>query len=180
MTKDESRTKTGRGGRPNYRSGRQDSGRFPRKPENKKILNSSEAVPELTFGRNTNFYVFKPKLLQACLEKYGNLATFIKDKSYYIPESVNMAEYYLTKADRTPEDNPVLHKAYEASFLQAHKSSISESLKMKLDRPKIYAYIQSKLSVASEDEVKKHPEYARLLDELDPLGLWKAITERPT
>ena len=132
----------------------------------------------MTFKCNTNFYVFKPKLLQACLEKYGNLAIFIKDNKYYVPEKVQKSTYFLPGSDEKPETDPIIVKAYEASFLQAHKSVLTETLTMKLGRPKIYAYIQLKLSVASENEVKKYPYYATFFDKLDPLGLWKAITER--
>ena len=47
--------------------------------------------------------------------------------------------------------------------------------KMKKDRPNLYAYIYSKLSLESEDEIKRDTNYSIFSVDVDPLALWMAI-----
>ena len=46
---------------------------------------------------------------------------------------------------------------------------------MKKDRPNLYAYIYSKLSLESEDEIKRDTNYSIFSVDVDPLALWMAI-----
>ena len=48
---------------------------------------------------------------------------------------------------------------------------------MEEQRPNMYAYIYSKISTESEQEIKRHVKWDTFSKNVDPLGLWKAITE---
>ena len=154
----------GRGG--NYRNrnrGGANSAQTPRRPKSKE-LDSDKAVPMLTFGTDSNFAMFREKLLVACLEKYGNLAMFIELKVYYVPTAIDKNEHYLTDAkDSSGNIDTDLKDAYKTSFLTAIKGRQIEVEKMKSQRANIYAYIISKLSDASDDEVKRHVDYLSLI-----------------
>ena len=50
-------------------------------------------------------------------------------------------------------------------------------IKQEADKPMLYAFILSKLSLESEDEVKRHPNYNNFHVTKDPLELWKALLQ---
>ena len=50
--------------------------------------------------------------------------------------------------------------------------------KMKRDRPNLYAYIMSKITPESEQELKRHQDWQTILKEKDPLELCDALLER--
>ena len=165
----------GRGSGSGYRnrnSGGANSAPAPRRSKQKE-LDSERAVPMLTFGTDSNFAIFREKLLIACLEKYGNLAMFIELKSYYVPPVIDKDDHYTTST--TDAD---LRDSYKTSFLTAMKGRQIEIEKMKAQRANIYAYITSKLSDASDDEVKRHPDYSVFSKTFDALALWSAIEEK--
>jgi len=49
--------------------------------------------------------------------------------------------------------------------------------KLNTEKPMLYAFITSKLSAESEDELKRHTSYKTIDDDKDPLELWKALEE---
>lgn len=124
----------------------------------------------LTFGSNTNFSVFKEKLGIACLEKYGNLERIIEDSTYWEPPQISPAKYKTDDNDM----KPILALDLSAAV----KDRMSQISRMERGRPKLYGYIHSKISPESEQEMKKHRNYASFSKEVDPLELWKAMSER--
>jgi len=50
-------------------------------------------------------------------------------------------------------------------------------IKQDADKPMVYSFIFSKLSLESESEVKRHPNYNTFYVTQDPLELWKALTQ---
>ena len=117
----------------------------------RKKLDSNENVPMLTFGAGTNFATFQEALSVACLEKYGDLGRLIKDDAYYEPPYVMRAEY-LPPGDEITD--PEVNEAYKSAYTESVKQRIKDIAKMKSQRSSLYAYIHSKLSVESENEVE--------------------------
>jgi len=62
------------------------------------------------------------------------------------------------------------------ALLEAVKSRQREILNMKSKRASLYAYILSKISKESLDELKRHEDYETIVSKTDPLDLWKALT----
>ena len=121
----------------------------------------------LTFGTNTNYATFKEKLTISCVEKYGNLARFLNDGKYYEPDELNPDDF-VTAVDAMKE----IKRQEMLVEVKERRTAIN---KMKRERPNMYAYIFSKLSPESEQEVKRHKDYNTFTKSLDPLALWQAI-----
>ena len=132
-----------------------------------KPVNSDEAVPILRFGPNNNYVTFKDKLKTACVEKYGDLGRLIKDEAYWEPPKVDRTEF--PKAD-----SDIFEKQ---ALIEAIKERATVIRKMKLDKSSMYAYIMSKMSPESIDEIKRHRDYSKADDTFDPLELWKIVKE---
>ena len=49
--------------------------------------------------------------------------------------------------------------------------------RMNRERSNLYGYIYSKISPENEQEVKKHRNFSTFSKEVDPLELWKAVSE---
>ena len=156
-----SRSRSG-SGRWNFRGrnrGGGDNYFLPRKPKTKE-LDSDRAVSMLTHGTDSIFAIFRENVQIACLEKYGNLAKFMERGNYYVPDQIIKSEHYLT--DGKDEDGTVdadLIEGYKITYITAIKGRQLEIKKIKSQRANIYAYITSKLSNGSDDEVKRHSEY---------------------
>ena len=132
-------------------------------------LDSNEDVPMLTFGSNTNFAVFKEKLGIACLEKYGNLGRIIEDSKYWEPATINPNDY--------KSSDPDIKQIILLDLLSVVKDRRAQISRMDRERPNLYGYIYSKISPESEQEVKKHRNFSTFSKEVDPLDLWKAVSE---
>ena len=180
-SKPSSRSRGFRKGQPNQKTG---SLRYKTAT---KSLDSDEAVPELKFGPGNNFVLFKERLLTACLEKYGGLGRLILMEEYWYPEAIDQ-EDYMVEVDGAEQGNEpgadedlslasglVLLEAGKLAFKEDIYARSKEINSMKRDRPRMYAYILSKLSKESFDEVKRLETYQAIQRSVDPLELWLAV-----
>ena len=164
-----------RGTRRNRRDPRRGRGRDRNSPFQKpttKKLDSNEAVSILTYGSNTNFAIFKEKIKTSCLEKYGNLGRLIEDNAYWMPDEIDEEKYEPQTGES--EAQKEMRKIELQSTMKYRLSTINE---MKRNRPNMYAYIYSKLSTESEDEIKREADFSTFSTEVDPLSLWKAVNK---
>ena len=129
-------------------------------------LNSDAAVPMLRLGNTNNFDTFKKKLSIACMEKYKNLGCLIHDDVYYTPPMIDPAAYNLA-------NNP--HEIEKTWLREAYKRRDKEVADMEVDKTSMYAYIISKLSKESLDEIQGANGWATIEASRDPLALWKVI-----
>ena len=67
---------------------------------------------------------------------------------------------------------------YNAAFVDAIKEQGRSIAKMHANWVSMYAFIKSKLSQESEDEVKCHGDYSTFSKDVFPKGLWLAIKEK--
>jgi len=94
---------------------------------------------------------------------YGRLGDFIEQGVYYIPP--------MKTPDMTIVDSAMRDKVLEADYRESSK----EMKKLEVERPMLYAFIVSKLSLDSEDELKRHYNYTIINTSKDPLQLWQAL-----
>jgi hypothetical protein len=129
-------------------------------------FNSDTAVPMLRLGVNNNFNNFKKKVSIACMKKYKNLGRLIIDEKYYVPPAVDTSQYNLT-------NDP--YEVEKGRLREAHKRRDKEIDDMKIDRTSMFAYLISKLSKESLDEVQGDASWDKIEVSRDPLDLWKVI-----
>jgi len=115
----------------------------------------------LTFGPGNNYITFKELLSTAAIEKYGDLGRLILDEAYFVPEEVDRDDYPKYETD----------EIMKLALLEAVKSRQREILNMKSKRASLYAYILSKISKESLDELKRHEDYETIVSKTDPLDL---------
>jgi hypothetical protein len=135
-------------------------------PKSVTSLNSDAAVPMLRLGVSNNYDTFKKKVSVACLERYKNLGRLIYDEVYYIPPPVDIAEFDL-------KNDP--HEIEKGRLREAHKRRDKEIDDMRIERTSMYAYLISKLSKESLDEVQGWGTWKTIETARDPLELWKVI-----
>ena len=159
-----------KGGRGSGNSGR-GLARSPRSVIATSSLNADQAVPMLRIGGTTgsNWDYFKRKMSVACMESVGNLGRLIDDEAYYVPPLVVDADF----GSLNPASDP--HGIRKAMLLKEYEGRHKEIRKMKEDRTKMYAYIYSKLSKESQDEVARDASFATIEAERDPLKLWMLL-----
>ena len=129
-------------------------------------LNSDAAVPMLRLGVSNNFDTFKKKVSIACMEKYKNLGRLIVDERYYVPPAVDTTQFNLT-------NDP--HEIKKGRLREAHKRRDKEIDDMKIDQTSVFAYIVSKLSKESLDEVQRDKDWTTIEASRDPLALWLVV-----
>jgi hypothetical protein len=137
-----------------------------RSPVSVTSLNSDGAVPMLRLGVNNIFDMFKRKISIACMEKYKNLGRLIHDEVYYTPPPIDIKTFNLS-------NDP--HNVEKTRLKEAYKRRDKEIADMDVDRTSMYAYIISKLSKESFDEVQGDGKWAAIEASKDPLELWKVI-----
>jgi len=135
-------------------------------PTSVSSLNSDTAVPMLRLGANNNFDMFKRKISIACMEKYKNLGRLIHDEAYYQPPAIDTADYDLA-------NDP--HEVEKTRLREAYKRRDKEIADMLVDRTSMYAYIISKLSKESLDEIQGDKNWTVIEAARDPLQLWQVI-----
>jgi hypothetical protein len=131
-------------------------------------LNSDTAVPQLKYGGGNNFDLIKKCIAIACLERYKNLGRLIIDEEYYVPPSIDVADFNLANDPYDVE---------KSRLCEAHKRKDKEINDMRIDRPSMLAYLISKISKESLDEVQGHKDWEVIDAERDPLKLWMVIKE---
>jgi hypothetical protein len=94
-------------------------------------------VPQLKYGGGNNFDLFKKRIAIACLERYKKLGRLIIDEKYYVPPSIDVADFNLANSPYDVEKSR-LH--------EAHKRKDKEINDMRVDRPSMFAYLISKMS----------------------------------
>ena len=136
--------------------------RFQPKP---KPSSPQEAVPTLSFGPSNNWIDFSKKMVIAAGDRFGRLGDFIKSGAYYTPP--------LPTPDTTIVDSTMRDEVLKADFRERAKTIN----KLTTEKPILYAFITSKLSVESEDELKRHQSYSTFDDDKDQLELWRALEQ---
>jgi len=94
---------------------------------------------------------------------YGRLGDFIEQGAYYVPP--------MPTPDLTIIDSSMRDMVLEADYRERSK----EMKKLEVEKPMLYAFIVSKLSLDSEDELKRHNDYNIFNTSKDPLQLWQAL-----
>jgi len=146
----------------NQRGKKFSNNRFTHKP---KPLNAQEAVPILTFGPTNNWIDFAKKMATAACHRFGHLGDLVEQKTYYLPPSPKPD---MTIPDLTQRDKVLDHEYRERS------KTINQ---LEREKPMLYAFVISKLSLESEDEIKRHKDYVDFNQKKDPLALWLALEE---
>ena len=160
--------KIGKEGGRDRRGTRSGSGNKGGPKTSSKSLNSDEAVPMLKYGPYNNFIVFKERLKTACMEKYGDLARLIELEEYWEPDAIDRATDYA---------NAGTDEYVKTALVHAIKERATTIAKMRANRANMFAYMMSKLSKESIDELKRHDSFANIDEKVDPLLLWKTIKE---
>ena len=138
-----------------------------------RTLNSDQDVPMLKFGPNNNYVLFKERLSTACLEKFGKLGRLIDLEEYWMPPEIDKRKY-LVKDNKTDD---TVKEIMKQTMIQDIKDRSNLIAKMESNRDNMFAYIESKLSKESLDEVKRHKDYDAAKREVDPLRLWLIVKE---
>ena len=136
--------------------------RFTPKP---KPLTPQEAVPTLIYGPSNNWIEFSKKMSLAAGDRFGRLSDIIDHGTYYVPP--------LPVPDISIVDSAMRDKVLEADYRERSKVV----MKQETDKAMLYAFIVSKLSLESEDELKRHSNYSTLHASKDPSDLWKALQQ---
>jgi hypothetical protein len=100
------------------------------------------------------------------MEKYKNLGRLIVDEQYYFPDAVDASLYDLTNDHYDVE---------KGRLREAHKHRDKEINDMQVDRTSMYAYLISKLSKESQDEIQGHTNWPDIEKTRDPLKLLEVI-----
>jgi Zinc knuckle len=129
----------------------------------KEPLNSDEAVPLLRCGPGNNFMLFKKRLSVVCMERYGDLGRIIKDEKYYEPPAVDISKY--------DSANDLVKELIKDRLKQREVDIAS----MRRNQTQMYAYIMSKLSKESRDELEREEAFKTHSASKDPLALWKDV-----
>ena len=131
-------------------------------------LNSDGAVSQLRFTPPGNWDLFKRKMTVAALEKFGNLGRLIQDETYYSPPAVDTQLYDLT-------NDP--HGIQKALLIKAYEARDKEIRSIEKDRASMFAYVLSKISRESLDEISRAATFAALEVSRDPLALWLLLKD---
>jgi hypothetical protein len=90
----------------------------------------------------------------------------IHDEKYYSPPAVDVSLYNLA-------NDP--HEVEKTRLREAYKRWDKEVADMQIDRTSMYAYIISKLSKESVDEIQGDAKWSAIEASRDPLDLWKVV-----
>ena len=151
---------------------------FPKRDHNRedlKIRSAEDAVPVLTYGPNNNYIEFRKRMAIAASKMYGDLGRIIEDEKYYSPDPLDNTQYNMQD------------EIEKAICLELNKERERHINKMTRERPQLYAFILSKLSQTSEDELKRYNleetvgattttyTFQEINESKDPLRLWKSV-----
>jgi len=129
-----------------------------------------EEIPVLKYGPANNFSKFKEAVSKTALKNYGQLGKMIKLGKYYVPEEPLSTDYDFV-------NDPMGVK--KAAYLEDMKEYRKEIMKMRNERPKLYALILQYLSDESLEEIKRSDKFEKIDEETDPLGLWQTMRQGP-
>jgi len=140
----------------------QNQGRFETKKKD------PEEIPVLKYGPSNNFSKFKEAISKTALKNYGQLGKLIKLGKYFEPEEPNNLDYDLV-------NDP--YGVNKTTYLEDMKEYRKEMIKMRNERPKLYALILQYLSEESLEEIKRSDTFEAIDEETDPLRLWLLVEE---
>ena len=136
---------------------------------------SDEDVLMLTYGPGNNFSTFKDQISTTCLEKFGDLGRLILLEEYWEPEPLS-EEVYMVHEDPDNATSPMILKEVGREQMKADvKERSNQMSKMRTDRANMFAYLLSKLSKESLDELNRNESYEQVERTVCPLSLWKVI-----
>ena len=138
------------------------------RPEYKKKEKDPEEIPILKYGPANNFTKFKEAISKTALKDYGQLGKLIKLGKYYEPEEPDSTEYDMV-------NDPM--GINMANYREDMKEYRKELMRMRNERPKLYALILQYLSDESLEEIKRSDKFEAIDEETDPLGLWLLVEE---
>ena len=127
-----------------------------------------EEIPVLKYGPANNFSKFKEAISKSALKNYGQLGKLIKLGKYYVPEEPLSTDYDFI-------NDPL--GVNKAAYLEDMKEYRKEIMKMRNERPKLYALILQYLSDESLEEIKRSDKFEKIDEETDPLNLWLLVEE---
>ena len=144
-----------------------------------KVRSTEDAVPVLTYGPNNNYIEFRKRMSIAASKLYGDLGRIIEDERYYVPDPIDNTIYNLQD------------EIEKAICIELNKERERYINKMSRERPQLYAFILSKVSRESEDELKRYVldqttitgttatttqhTFKEINEAKDPLMLWLSI-----
>jgi len=99
-------------------------------------------------------------------DRFGRLADIMDHGAYHVPPSLPVPDMSIFNSTMRDE---VLKSDY--------RERAKLLIKQEADKSMLYAFISSKLSLESEDEVKRHPNYNNFHVTKNPLELWKALLQ---
>jgi hypothetical protein len=88
------------------------------------------------------------------------------DEQYYDLDAVDTSLYDMTNNR---------YKVEKGRLRESYKHRDKEINDMRVDRTSMYAYLISKLSKESQDEIQGHTNWPDIEKTRDPLKLWKVI-----
>mmetsp|Transcript_8146 Transcript_8146/g.11879 ORF Transcript_8146/g.11879 Transcript_8146/m.11879 type:complete len:557 (+) Transcript_8146:2397-4067(+) len=138
------------------------------RPEYKKKEKDPEEIPILKYGPANNFTKFKEAISKTALKDYGQLGKLIKLGKYYEPEEPDSTEYDMV-------NDPM--GINMANYREDMKEYRKELMRMRNERPKLYALILQYLSDESLEEIKRSDKFEAIDEATDPLGLWLLVEE---
>jgi len=121
-----------------------------------------DEIPILKYGPANNFNRFKEAMSKTALKEYGNLGKLIKLGKYFEPEEPDSTEYDFV-------NDPM--GINMANYREDMKEYRKELMRMRNDRPKLYAHILQYLSEESQDEIKRSDKFTKIDEDTDPLGV---------
>ena len=112
-----------------------------------------EEIPVLKYRPANNFTKFKEALSKKALKKYGNLGKLIKLEKYYEPDEPDLMEYDMV-------NDPM--GVNKANYMEDMKEYRKELMRMRNDRPKLFALIYQYLSDESQEEIKRSDKFKEI------------------
>jgi hypothetical protein len=133
-----------------------------RRPEEGRIN-----IPMLKYGKGNNFFRFQQALYKRALKDYGDLAKLLTLNKYYVPE-ILIPDF--TSAGASTNEIDLVKTELVKDFAK-------QVGRMRADQPKLYGLILEHMSVESQDEVAREPDYEVWSIATDPEKLWQAIVK---
>ena len=133
-----------------------------------------DAVPILRPGKNGNYPLWIKQVRKAAVRLFGDLGRLYVDDAYYIEPPLDLFGIDLNEPWNA--DNQTVEEYIQrATLLQESKSRTTKMKSMESDRPKMYGWIEQRLSAASEEMVRARPEWTEMSALRDPLMQHLAI-----
>lgn len=127
-----------------------------------------DEVPILRPGKNGNYPLWIKQLTKAAVRMYGDLGRLYKDDAYYVPPALDLLGIDLNQPWKT-DDMTVEQYIERSALIQEAKNRTTQMCDMVRDRPKLYAFVEQRISPASEEMIRARPTWEAMSSERDPL-----------